>query len=297
VKDGEQTTYEESMRAYLQGKMSRAQLLKAVGVGTALAAIPGGAAAAGNSGTRSAPGLSFPFFPPTSGRYSTEGLVEIVSNLLTLKYFDATGGTLLLTSPSSALSALGVTGLALTVNQAVVAQDQYQIDFLQSLVPDAAPLTTTFTIDPAALSSPQAVAALGDFLGRLFIGAEITAAREFAELGQPTLAKYMTQWAAAEGESVGAFRALYAATNTPGYTPPDNKAFETDLFLYTRDAVDVLKAVGLIGGNGLKVPYPGRAAVLAASGPMATAVIQKAPNNAGSSILFTGLGSVTGERS
>jgi hypothetical protein len=120
--------------------------------------------------------------------------------------------------------------------------------------------------------------------------------REFAELGQPTLAKNMAQMAAAYADITGAFRGVLAAAGVPGYTPPNNKAFETDLFLYTRDAVALMSRLGLIGGSGIPIAYPGRDVVLAAAGPMAAAVIQKAPNNAGSSIVFAGFGSLTGER-
>lgn len=78
--------------------------------------------------------------------------------------------------------------------------------------------------------------------------------------------------------------------------PPNNKAFETDLLLYVRDALDLWKAQGLIGGLGPTLVYPGRDAVLAAAGPMASAVLQKTPDNAGSTVVYTGPESVNGER-
>ena len=82
-------------------------------------------------------------------------------------------------------------------------------------------------------------------------------------------------------------------TLVPGVTPPYYKAFETDLFLYTRDAIALFKQLGFIGGKGT---YQGRDAVLAATGPMAGAIIQKAPNNASSTVAFTGYQSFGGER-
>ncbi|MGH3282471.1 MAG: hypothetical protein ACRDNW_25510, partial [Trebonia sp.] len=69
--------------------------------------------------------------------------------------------------------------------------------------------------------------------------------------------------------------------------PPDNKAFETDLFLYVRDAATVLGELGFLGTGAIKAPYPGSAAGLSAAGDMATAVIQQTPNNAISSVTAT----------
>jgi hypothetical protein len=92
------------------------------------------------------------------------------------------------------------------------------------------------------------------------------------------------------------FRALLAIDGVPSAIPPNNKVFATDLFLYTRDVIGVIKVLGLIGGPGGARPYPGRDAVLAAAGPMASAVLQKQPNNAMSTVAITGPASVTGER-
>ena len=294
-KDAEVQT-EVGMIEYLTARVSRARMLQAVGAGVALAAIPTVAAADGNSGTGRAPFFQAPYFPQTSGSYTTESPQEIVGNLLTLMVFDATAAAFLLNTPP-VQKALGVTGLALTVTQAIAAEDQYQVDFLQSIVPGAAPVTTMFTVDPKLLSSPADFAAFGEASGRWFTAAQLTAVREFAELGQPTLAKNMAQMAAGYADITGAFRGVLAAVGAPGYSPPNNKAFETDLFLYTRDAVALMKQLGLIGGSGIPIAYPGRDAVLAAAGPMASAVIQKAPNNASSSITYTGFSSLTGERS
>jgi hypothetical protein len=275
--------------AYLQGRLTRAQLLKAAGAGVALAATPAVAGAA-------APSTSFPYFPQgTSGTYTTETAQEIVANILTLKYFDVTTTVPLLSNPT-ALASLGITGSALTIVQAIVAQEQYQIDWLQTLVPGVAPLSMTFTFDPSLISNAQSFATVGLFLSNVYVGADLTAARELAELGQPTLAKNMAQLMAADAENLAAFRTLLFLSGSPGLTPPDNKAFETDLFLYTRDAIAMFKQLGFIGGKGLTFTYPGRAAALTATGSMAGAIIQKAPNNAGSTVTFTSFASFGGER-
>src|SRR5690242_985708 len=109
---------------YLTARVSRAQMLKAAGAGFALASVPGVAAAAGaNTGT--APAASFPFFPATSGTYTTETLDQIVQNLLTYEYFRATLFTTLITQLGSKL-----TDLERLVLQASTAQTQYHIDLL-----------------------------------------------------------------------------------------------------------------------------------------------------------------------
>jgi hypothetical protein len=281
----------------VERKLSRAQLLRATALGVAAAALPSVAAAEGNSGSGSASSLTFPYFPQIpAGSYTPETPQEIVSNLLTLKVFDTTLAAFSLTN-SGLLQRLNVVGAVLTVFQAITAKEQYQIDWLQALVPGAAPVTSTFTVDPALARNTQTFAAFAQFTGYVYLGAELTAAREFAELGQPALAKDMAQLAAAEAEDIAAFRTLLLAAGAPGVLPPNNKAFETETFLYTRDAVALMRQVGLIGGAGVSLSYPGRDAVLAAAGPMASAVIQKTPNNANSTIAFTSFTSFGGERS
>jgi hypothetical protein len=56
----------------------------------------------------------------------------------------------------------------------------------------------------------------------------------------------------------------------------------------TSDALDLFTALGLIGGSGQSLTYPGRDAMLAAAGPMAGAVLQKTPNNASSTVTVAG---------
>jgi hypothetical protein len=151
---------------------------------------------------------------------------------------------------------------------------------------------------------------IGSFEGdsALVAGAYMTAAREFAELGQPLLAKNAFQAGAVWAETRGIARALLAAA-TPSsatFSPPLNKAFETDHFVYTRDLYKFYvegtqfenSGVSL---SGLRLAYQGRDAVLAAAGPMAKAVIQKTPNNAivstsGSMVALRGNDALTGER-
>jgi hypothetical protein len=102
----------------------------------------------------------------------------------------------------------------------------------------------------------------------------------------------MAQLAAREAESVRGARDSAGNPSLPN-------AFETDLFLHTRDGLDAVKGLGLIGGSGRAVNYPGRDAILTAAGPWAGRIIQRTPNNASSSITVSGLGdldTILGER-
>jgi hypothetical protein len=206
-------------------------------------------------------------------------VTDITDNLLTIMYFAVTGtyGTV------RAAGALGITGLFLSIFQASLAEQQYAIDFFGELVPGSAPRTTTFTAPPG-LTSGRAVAAASEVASSIQLGATLAAVREFAEVGQPTLAKYAAQLLGAQSEQRVLNRALLALGGDASSLPPNNKAFETDLFLYTRDAIALLQTLGFINGPGTAFAYPGRAAALAAAGAAGSAVIQRSPNNASSSV-------------
>jgi len=159
----------------------------------------------------------------------------------------------------------------------------------------AKPLTTTFTVPSSKILTDQVTFfSTIEVAESIFVGAYMAAVREFAELGQPTLAKYAYQIGAVEAEHRVLARTALVLEGIAGDVPPNNKAFETDYFLYVRDAATVLTQLGFIGGSGTAVTYPGRAAALAAAGPFGGAVIQRTPNNATTSITATG--NLTGER-
>lgn len=277
----------ESLRSnLLSARMTRARLLTVATAGAALAAMPTAARAQDGS----AASMSFPFFPRVQGTYTPESISDILNTLITLHYLGTSGTSLFLSAPST----FGLSGIGLTITQAAVAEEQYRLDFLASL--GAVPVTTSFTAPAALLSSPQAALAILEVPPTIGMAAYMTAVREFAELGQPELAKWAYQAGAQEAELRATFRFL--AVLAKGSTAvPNNKAFESDLFLYVSEALDTLRTLGLIGGSGISVTYPGRAAVLAAAGPMAAAVLQQTPNNATSPLVITGLPSITGERS
>jgi hypothetical protein len=295
--DEENAKTEDGIQRYLKATVSRAQLLTAAGAGLALVAVPGAAVAAGNAGTGSAQQLSFLFFPQAQGTYTPENVLDILNVLETAEMFLVTYNTYSLTSAN-----LSLTEPALSTAQAMLAIGQYHIDFLESL--GARSLLTTFT--PRGKPSSDKLIGQREGDAALITGAYMTAVREFAELGQPLLAKNAAQAGGTWGEMRSIARALSAVAGGPALVPAINKAFETDHFLYTRDLYKFY-----VGGtqfenkgaslSGLRLTYQGRAAVLAAAGPMASAVIQKTPNNAvvstsGVMVQLRGNDALTGER-
>ena len=264
--------YERSVRGYLQGRVSRAQLLAAAGAGLALAAAPGAAAADGG-GPLGRPGtMSFPFFPETHGTYTTEYAQDILNILDTAE-------RLLVGIHAAALTKyvnqLKFDSLTLAIIQASIAQEQYHVDFLESI--GARGLVDSFTLPAVLLANRAAYLQAMVGAGTIYTAAYLTAAREFAELGQPTLVKYAYQMGATKAEHGVLGRMLLALGGASSAIPPNKNAFEPDLYLYVRDFFNYLAGRGYFGKAELAVPYPGRDAALAAAGPMAGAVGQKAP--------------------
>lgn len=273
------------LNQYLTGKISRAQVLAAATAGVVAAAAPAVVAHADEYS------YSYPFFPNVQGTYTPEAVPDILNNLITISAFAAAAITVALGTPAS----YGLTGLALGVGQSIAAAEQYHADFLGGL--GAVPVTTNFTIPKALINNPVGFLAAAEISATIQVSMYMTAVREFAENGQPELAKWAYQAGAQEAEQRAVLRTLEALAGVKSAALPLNKAFETDLFLYVRDALGVYRALGLIGGDGVAFSYPGRAAVLAAAGPVATAMLQKTPNNASSTIVLTPTTDLTGERS
>jgi hypothetical protein len=212
-------------------------------------------------------------------------------------------------------TALGFTGLTLQALQAALAEEVYHVQFLAAT--GATPMTTTFTLpDPAVLTSGTVYLRTLEMLETICTAAYLTATREFAELGQPLLAKFAAQAGVVEGEHrVTARTALAllsptatpspapAPTATPGAVmtgapgdaapvvsppvPPNNKAFATDYFVHLADAAALLTSLGFIGGTGTAVAFPGTAAALTNAGAAGASVQQRLPNNAVTSATTT----------
>jgi hypothetical protein len=202
---------------FLQKKLNRSQILKAAGVGVVAAAIPGMVTAQTVGTSASAAGVtvtgsSFPFFPVTGGTYTTESMATILNVAQTMEYL----ATTLVNAAVTNASAMGISGLALQALQAALAEEAYHVEFLTSM--GGTPMATTFTVpDPTALASATGFFRMLEMLESICCAAYMTANREFAELGQPLLAKFAYQAGAVEAEHRIAARtalALLGATGT-----------------------------------------------------------------------------------
>ncbi|PZS09867.1 MAG: hypothetical protein DLM70_01045, partial [Chloroflexi bacterium] len=226
----------------------------------------------------------FPFYPQvTTGTYAPEAILDIFNIAQTAEHLAVT----FLTAGLGNAATIGLTGLTLEIVQAVLVEEITHVQFLDAA--GAMTLTDSFSVpDPKMLTDFTTFFNTLEVADTLFNAAYMTATREFAELGQPTLAKITYQTGSVEAEHRTLARAALALKGVAADIPPNNKAFETDLFLYVRDAAKVLGDLGFLGTAATKASYPGIPTALAAAGAMAqAAVIQKTPNNATSSLTAT----------
>jgi hypothetical protein len=287
--DTKKTLQEASLTQYLRGSVSRAQLFKATALGLVAASVPTLAAAADSPGGGTAgaiPGRIFsePYYPQvSSGTYSPESVATIFNTALTAEYLAVTVLTAALNSTALNLKSNAVIQAAV---QAALTEELAHLTFLRDGV----------GATPAILTDQKTFFHTLEVAENLFIAAYMTATREFAEVGQPTLAKIAYQIGATEAEHRAVVRAALVLLGDPTGSPPNNKAFETDLLLYVHDAATILTQLGFIGGSGATASYPGDQAAIAAAGSEYSAVIQKLPNNAASTVMVTSPADLTGER-
>jgi hypothetical protein len=286
VSDNEYAQNQAVVTGRLQGSISRGQLLKAATMGAALAAIPMSVGAQGSTGGTSAT-LSFPFFPPVAGTYTPENIGDILNILVTMESF---GVAINMANLTGAIDPK-VNPVQLDIQRASLVNNVAHVNFLKSL--GARALTDTFTAGPAAPFTTASLK-LAEVTVTVYIGAYMAAAREFAELSQPLLVKWAFQSGSRYAEERALARGMMAVQNVPDTDPPNNKAFETDLFVYVRDAYALLTKIGLFGGLPRRLDYPSDEAALALAGPIGTKVLQLIPNNASASI--TSPADVTKER-
>lgn len=255
VSDEGQTNFDGTMRHALSGQVSRARLLAMAGAGVAAVAVP------------------------EISRAQTSGQVEATQDILNIADTAEHLAVTLLTAAVANAGPLGLTasgGLLLAVVQAALAEEQYHADFLEAN--GAKPLTDTFTVpDPKILTDPITFFTTVEAAETLFIGAYMAATREFSEMNQRTLAQYAYQIGGVEAEHRVLARAALALAGQD-HIPPNNKAFETDVVHYVKDAAAMLHDLGFIGGSGNQVTYPGRSAALAAAAPVLASVTDTKPS-------------------
>ncbi len=137
----------------------------------------------------------------------------------------------MLTAGVNNAAKIGLTGITLETVQAILSEEIIHIQVLAAAF-GAKPLTDSFTIpDPKILSDFMTFFETLEVADTIFNAAYMTATREFAELGQPTLAKITYQTGSVEAEHRVLARATLAQAGNNSYRPVTNKAYETDLFL------------------------------------------------------------------
>lgn len=138
----------------------------------------------------------------------------------------------------------------IAILQAARSEEQYHLSYLQSA--GAKPLTETFTVpDTKILTDTTTLFKTIVALETAFIAAYMAAAREFADMKQPSLVKVAYQIGAVEAEH------HVLANYALGTRPANDVAFEKAMFATVGDAAKALQQLGFIGGSGPKVTYPG----------------------------------------
>jgi hypothetical protein len=265
-------------------RLTRAGLIKAAGFGLAAAAFPLGAEAQ----------ASFPFFPTVQGAYTTEQALKMAVVLHTMAHFAT---SFLAAAVKSSSLNLKNNPLLLAIVQAAVMEESLHSEIMDTIiapylnVPTGTPMSALFYQDaggqnatlpngasyirftlpnPAMLTDQHAFFTAWEAIQSLSVAAYIAAVREFAELGQPTLAKWSAQTLGVEAEHRVLARTALALAGDTSSVPPNNQGFETEYLLYVRDAATTLVGWGYWAGSGASIPFANPAAARAAAGPMAT---------------------------
>jgi len=186
-----------------------------------------------------------------------ETVGQIISIAATAEAFAVTalGGAL----ANAATGALSLTGKHIQALTAARAEEQAHYAYLTGA--GARPLTTTFTIpDPKIVTDVPTFLTTLVMLEEVFIAAYLVAAQEFAVLGQARLAQLALQIGAVEAEHRAGVRFFAIELGVLAGTPND-VAFEKALFSTVGEAAAALKSLGVLGGRGTRISYPGPGAI------------------------------------
>jgi hypothetical protein len=141
------------------------------------------------------------------------------------------------------------------VVRAARAEEQAHYDFLVSA--GAEPLVKEFTLpDEKIVTDVPTFLNTVTKLEEAFIAAYMAAAQEFAVAGEQDLVQYALQIGAVEAEHRAHVR-FYAYEAGLIDESPNNVAFEPALFTGVGAAAKALTDLGFIGGDGIKMTYPG----------------------------------------
>lgn len=141
------------------------------------------------------------------------------------------------------------------------ARAEEQAHYLYLTGAGAKPLTTTFTVpNPKIVTDVTTFLTTVIHLEELFIAAYLAAAQEFALLKQSRLAQVAIQIGGVEAEHRAGARFFAVVRGIIGGIPND-VAFEKAMFTHVEEAQDALEQLGIIGGKGTPIHYPGPGAI------------------------------------
>ncbi len=189
------------------------------------------------------------------------GACESVQDIINIA---ATAEALAVTALGGALenAANGTLALNAEQQQAIKAsRAEEQAHYTYLIGAGAKPLTTTFTLpDPKIITDVPTFLKTLITLEEIFIAAYIAAAQEFAILGKPELAQIAMAIAAVESEHRVLVR-VFAVEGGVITGLPNDIAFQQALYTSVGEAAAALQSLGLIGGSGSQITYPGPGAI------------------------------------
>ena len=233
-------------------RVSRRSLLKGAGataVGLGLAQTGLSQAGLSKSGfTRLAGGHVS--LAPASAAAASENLQDILDITTTTEAFGVTFLGAGIASNEAGNFDPPIPDGVITILKAARAQEMYHLEFFQSL--GGKMLVDTFHVpDPAILTDPVLFFQTIDQQETREVAAQIAAMQTFTEMGRPDLVKVSFQYAAEEGEH--RLLGSYASGNRPA----NNRGFAPKLYETVGEFYADLQALGIIGGNGPAVMFPG----------------------------------------
>jgi hypothetical protein len=236
-------------------RLSRRHLLKGVGAGAlGLGLAQTGLARTGLAGKslmRPAGGWRA---SAAAEAAQTESLQDILDITATVEAFGVTLVGAALASNAAGHYDPPLPAPVVAILTAARAQEQAHFDFFTGL--GGVPRTTTFTVPaPELLTDPAVLFGAFDQEETREIAAQLAALRAFVAMGRPDLVKVSYQYAAQEGEHRLLGRLALGAT------PPNNYAFAPAMYETVGGILDDYARLGIIGGSGQALTFPGPGAI------------------------------------
>jgi hypothetical protein len=236
-------------------RLSRRHLLKGVGAGAlGLGLAQTGLARTGLAGKslmRPAGGWRA---SAAAEAAQTESLQDILDITATVEAFGVTLVGAALASNAAGHYDPPLPAPVVAILTAARAQEQAHFDFFTGL--GGVPRTTTFTVPaPELLTDPAVLFGAFDQEETREIAAQLAALRAFVAMGRPDLVKVSYQYAAQEGEHRLLGRLALGAA------PPNTYALAPAMYVSVGGILDDYARLGIIGGSGQALTFPGPGAI------------------------------------